>query len=144
MDTATRHRIILRRMLSRLLLAAGALSWLAWLVAAPSAWTGCKFVVGTIQLSANQNITITAADDLDLSAIEVAYAKISAPEQREYRVNKPADGWPKTVIIGTDVTDPIDITVTVYDAQSHLIGLGTGVRVGQDTEVLVQATIPWS
>ena len=119
-----------------------ALSWIAWVVAAPAAWTGCTFDLSGFYGTA---IKITAADDVDLSKIARVYVKIASPDQAEFEVAKPAGGWPKEVntTYGQNNAGTFDITVTAYDDSSRLLALGRN-QTQDHIEIVVQATIPWS
>jgi hypothetical protein len=105
--------------------------------------TGCVF-----DLSGRYGtpIDVTVADDVDLTKVEYVYVRIYAPEQREFSVPKPAEGWPKEVhtAFGTQSYDPIVLTVTAYDANGALMALGHAEQEAGSVAVLLRETIPWS
>lgn len=126
---------------SRVFLLCAILSWVAWLVAVPAGWTGCDF---EINARLKNPIKIVVADDVDLSKVEVVYVKVTSPKQAQFEVPKPAGGWPKVVNASTDVAGILELTVTAYDAKFQLMALGESHDTPSGTEVVVQATIPWS
>ena len=131
-----------RRSRSRVWCACAALSWAGWLVAAPSAWTGCQFELSGFF---GTWFKVIAADDVDLSKVDRIYLKLLSPDQGEYEVEKPAGGWPKEVQAHyvQQNAGEYDFTVTAYDHNGNLMALGHN-DMQDHIVVTVSATIPWN
>ena len=132
--------------MSRLLLFCAAMSWAAWLVVSPVAWTGCKFSIGPIYIGKSVKVTVKVAGDMDLTKVETVYARITGAHSEQRKVDKPQGGWPAGAEFRyyPDSGGKILITISAYDSANHLIGLGAGESENySDVEIVLSARIPW-